>query len=143
MTLFTVVTLLISPLDIIDIAKHQITLNFNSLIFILPISLTTTITIHINYRLNQNSTLNTQTATQTKLIINIYITTLTTIFTISLQKQIALLYNDNPEIITLTTHLILLTTIYQISNSIQIINNKILHNYKNTHSIFYITFTTY
>lgn len=38
-TLFAVVALLVSPLGIIDVAGHQIALNFSSLMFVLPLSL--------------------------------------------------------------------------------------------------------
>lgn len=37
-TLFAVVALLVSPLGIIDVAGHQIALNFSSLMFVLPMS---------------------------------------------------------------------------------------------------------
>ena len=38
-TLFAVVALLVSPLGIVDVAGHQIALNFSSLMFVLPLSL--------------------------------------------------------------------------------------------------------
>ncbi len=65
------------------------------------------------------------------------------IFTVSLREQIALLYNDNPEVVTLAAHLMLLAAVYQISDSIQVIGSGILRGYKDTRSIFYITFTAY
>jgi MATE family multidrug resistance protein len=36
-------------------------------------------------------------------------------FTVLMRKQIALLYNDNPEVVTLASQLMLLAAIYQIS----------------------------
>ncbi len=67
----------------------------------------------------------------------------TAIFTVLMRKQIALLYNDNPEVVTLASHLMLLAAIYQISDSIQVIGSGILRGYKDTRSIFFITFTAY
>ena len=43
-TLFAVVALLVSPLGIIDVAGHQIALNFSSLMFVLPLSLAAAVT---------------------------------------------------------------------------------------------------
>ncbi len=60
----------------------------------------------------------------------------TAIFTVLMRKQIALLYNDNPEVVTLASHLMLLAAIYQISDSIQVIGSGILRGYKDTRSIF-------
>lgn len=48
-----------------------------------------------------------------------------------------------PSVVTITLHLMLLATIYQIPDSIQIIANGGLRGYKNTLSIFFITFTAY
>ncbi len=100
-TLFAVVALLVSPLGIVDVAGHQIALNFSSLMFVLPI------------------------------------------FTVTLRKHIALLYNDNPEVVALAAQLMLLAAVYQISDSIQVIGSGILRGYKDTRSIFFITFTAY
>jgi thiosulfate reductase cytochrome b subunit len=75
--------------------------------------------------------------------VGVCMATLTAIFTVSLREQIALLYNDNPEVVTLAAHLMLLAAVYQISDSIQVIGSGILRGYKDTRSIFYITFTAY
>ncbi|MER0235929.1 MATE family efflux transporter [Enterobacter hormaechei] len=67
----------------------------------------------------------------------------TALFTVLLREQIALLYNDNPEVVTLASHLMLLAAIYQISDSIQVIGSGVLRGYKDTRSIFFITFIAY
>ena len=76
-------------------------------------------------------------------MVGVCMATLTAIFTVSLREQIALLYNDNPEVVTLAAHLMLLAAVYQISDSIQVIGSGILRGYKDTRSIFHITFTAY
>lgn len=68
---------------------------------------------------------------------------ITAVFTILMREQIALLYNDNPEVVALASQLMLLAAIYQISDSIQVIGSGILRGYKDTRSIFFITFTAY
>ncbi len=124
-TLFAVVALLVSPLGIVDVAGHQIALNFSSLMFVLPMSLAAAVTIRVGYRLGQGSTLDAQTAARTGLMVGVCMATLTAIFTVSLREQIALLYNDNPEVVTLAAHLMLLAAVYQISDSIQVIGSGI------------------
>ena len=56
-TLFAVVALLVSPLGIVDVAGHQIALNFSSLMFVLPLSPAAAVTIRVGFRLGQGSTL--------------------------------------------------------------------------------------
>ncbi|MCZ7106896.1 multidrug efflux MATE transporter MdtK [Salmonella enterica] len=135
--------LLVSPLGIVDVAGHQIALNFSSLMFVLPMSLAAAVTIRVGYRLGQGSTLDAQTAARTGLGVGICMAVVTAIFTVTLRKHIALLYNDNPEVVALAAQLMLLAAVYQISDSIQVIGSGILRGYKDTRSIFFITFTAY
>ncbi|EPR3207871.1 MdtK family multidrug efflux MATE transporter [Enterobacter hormaechei] len=142
-TLFAVVALLVSPLGIINVAGHQIALNFSSLMFVLPMSLAAAVTIRVGFRLGQGSTLDAQTAARTGLGVGVCMAVCTALFTVLLREQIALLYNDNPEVVTLASHLMLLAAIYQISDSIQVIGSGVLRGYKDTRSIFFITFIAY
>lgn len=142
-TLFAVVALLVSPLGIVDVAGHQIALNFSSLMFVLPMSLAAAVTIRVGYRLGQGSTLDAQVAARTGLGVGVTIAVFTALFTVTLREHIALLYNDNPQVITLAAQLMLLAAVYQISDSIQVIGSGILRGYKDTRSIFFITFTAY
>ncbi len=68
---------------------------------------------------------------------------LTAIFTVTFRHHIAQLYNDNPDVVTLAAQLMMLAAIYQISDSIQVIGSGILRGYKDTRSIFFITFIAY
>lgn len=86
-TLFAVVALLVSPLGIVDVAGHQIALNFSSLMFVLPMSLAAAVTIRVGYRLGQGSTLDAQTAARTGLMVGVCMATLTAIFTVSLRSK--------------------------------------------------------
>lgn len=142
-TLFAVVALLVSPLGIVDVAGHQIALNFSSLMFVLPMSLAAAVTIRVGFRLGQGSTLEAQTAAWTGLGVGVCMAVMTAIFTVTLREHIATLYNNNPEVVALASHLMLLAAVYQISDSIQVIGSGILRGYKDTRSIFFITFTAY
>ncbi|VFT74128.1 multi antimicrobial extrusion protein (Na(+)/drug antiporter) [Klebsiella aerogenes] len=142
-TLFAVVALLVSPLGIIDVAGHQIALNFSSLMFVLPLSLAAAVTIRVGFRLGQGSTIDAQVSARTGVGVGVCLAVFTAIFTVLMREQIALLYNDNPEVVLLASHLMLLAAIYQISDSIQVIGSGILRGYKDTRSIFFITFTAY
>ncbi|KAA5703780.1 multidrug efflux MATE transporter MdtK, partial [Klebsiella pneumoniae] len=106
-------------------------------------SLAAAVTIRVGYRLGQGSTLDAQTAARTGLGVGICMAVVTAIFTVTLRKHSALLYNDNPEVVALAAQLMLLAAVYQISDSIQVIGSGILRGYKDTRSIFFITFTAY
>jgi MATE family multidrug resistance protein len=142
-TLFAVVALLVSPLGIVDVAGHQIALNFSSLMFVLPMSLAAAVTIRVGFRLGQGSTLDAQTAARTGIAVGVCMAMCTALFTVTLREHIALLYNDNPAVVALAAHLMLLAAVYQISDSIQVIGSGVLRGYKDTRSIFFITFIAY
>ena len=142
-TLFAVVALMVSPLGIVDVAGHQIALNFSSLMFVLPLSLGVATTIRVGYRLGQGSAEQARVATWTAQGVGICMVAITALFTVTFRHQIALLYNDNPEVVALAAQLMLLAAIYQFSDSIQVIGSGILRGYKDTRSIFFITFIAY
>lgn len=142
-TLFAVVALLVSPLGIVDVAGHQIALNFSSLMFVLPMSLAAAVTIRVGFRLGQGSTPDAQVSARTGIGVGVCMAMCTAIFTTLMRTHIALLYNDNPEVVTLAAQLMLLAALYQLSDSIQVIGSGILRGYKDTRSIFFITFIAY
>ncbi|TNV22719.1 MdtK family multidrug efflux MATE transporter [Buttiauxella sp. B2] len=142
-TLFAVVALLVAPLGIVNVAGHQIALNFSSLMFVLPMSLSAAVTIRVGFRLGQGSTLDAQTAAWTGIGVGMCMAMVTAIFTILMREHIALLYNSNPEVVALAAHLMLLAAVYQLSDSIQVVGSGVLRGYKDTRSIFFITFIAY
>lgn len=142
-TLFAVVALLVSPLGIVDVAGHQIALNFSSLMFVLPMSLSAAVTIRVGFRLGQGSTLDAQTSARTGIAVGVCMAMCTALFTVTFREYIALLYNDSPAVVALAAHLMLLAAIYQLSDSVQVIGSGVLRGYKDTRSIFYITFIAY
>nr|WP_217436993.1 MULTISPECIES: MATE family efflux transporter [Serratia] len=142
-TLFAVVALLVSPLGIVAVAGHQIALNFSSLMFVLPLSLGVGATIRVGHRLGEGSVEGARIAAYAAIAVGIAMASCSALFTAAFRESIALLYNDNPAVVTMASHLMLLAAIYQISDSIQVIGSGILRGYKDTRAIFYITFVAY
>lgn len=142
-TLFAIVALLVSPLGIVSVAGHQIALNFSSLMFMLPLSLGVAATIRVGHRLGEGSPDAARVAAYTGLATGVALACMTAIFTTLFREHIALLYNKNPAVVAMASHLMLLAAVYQISDSIQVIGTGILRGYKDTRSIFYITFVAY
>ena len=142
-TLFAVVALLVSPLGIVSVAGHQIALNFSALMFVLPMSLGVSATISVGYRLGEGSVEGARIAAYSAIGVGILMACCTALFTATFREQIALLYNDSPAVVAMASQLMLLAAIYQISDSIQVIGSGVLRGYKDTRSIFFITFIAY
>ncbi|HBV38855.1 MAG TPA: MATE family efflux transporter, partial [Erwinia sp.] len=142
-TLFAVVALLVSPMGIVQVAGHQIALNFSSLMFVLPLSLGAATTIRVGFRLGQGSTEGARVAAWTGQGVGMSLSLLTALFTVVFREHIALLYNQNPAVVALASQLMLLAAVYQFSDSVQVIGSGILRGYKDTRAIFFITFIAY
>ncbi len=100
-TLFAVVALLVSPLGIVAVAGHQIALNFSSLMFMLPMSLSVAATIRVGFRLGQGAVEQAQVAAYTSMAVGLLLASVTAVFTIVFREHIALLYNKTPEVVTM------------------------------------------
>ncbi|MGK2946844.1 MAG: MATE family efflux transporter [Candidatus Malihini olakiniferum] len=142
-SLFAIVALLILPLGVIDVAGHQIALNFSSLMFVLPLSIGIASTIRVGHQLGEGSVENARIAAYTGITTGVLLACCTAIFTELLREHIALMYNKNPEVVAMAAQLMLLAAVYQISDAVQAIGNGVLRGYKDTRSIFYITFVSY
>ncbi|CDH04159.1 multidrug transport protein (MATE family) [Xenorhabdus bovienii str. oregonense] len=142
-TLFAVVSLLVSPLGVAAVAGHQIALNFSSMMFMFPLSFGIAATIRVGYNLGKKSTEGAKISAYTSLSVGLMIACITAAFTTLFREPIALMYNDNYEVVTLASHLMLFAAIYQISDSVQVIGSGVLRGYKDTRSVFFITFIAY
>ncbi|OQM34396.1 MATE family efflux transporter [bacterium endosymbiont of Pedicinus badii] len=142
-TLFAMVPIFIAHLGIFDISGHQIALNFSSLMFVLPLSIGSATTIRVGTKLGEKNKHLAKISAISGLIIGILIAILTASFTILMKEKIVFLYNQDPKIVSIASNLMLFSSIYQIFDSIQVIGNGILRGYKDTKSIFLITFFSY
>jgi len=142
-TLFAVVALLVAPLGVVAVAGHQVALNFSSVMFMFPLSLGIAATIRVGYNLGQQSTEAAKVSSYTGLAVGLMVATVTAILTAVFREPIAMMYNKNPEVVILASSLMLYAAIYQLSDSVQVIGAGILRGYKDTRSIFFITFTAY
>ncbi|PAV02414.1 hypothetical protein CBG25_11025 [Arsenophonus sp. ENCA] len=111
--------------------------------FMFPISLGIAATIRVGYNLGSSSTEKAKISAYTSIMVGLTVACCTAIMTVSLREQIALMYNRNPEVVLLASQLMLFAAIYQISDAIQVIGAGILRGYKDTRSIFFITFIAY
>jgi len=142
-TLFAVVAILVSPLGIVQVAGHQIALNFSSLMFVIPLSVGVASTIRVGYQLGRGSTQGAKVAAWTAQVVGLCFVCCTAIGTVIFRHDIAHLYNSDPAVVTLAGQLMFLAAIYQCSDSVQVIGSGILRGYKDTRAIFYITFISY
>ncbi|QLE85640.1 MULTISPECIES: MATE family efflux transporter [Shewanella] len=142
-SLFAIIALLLAPLGANVVAGHQIALNFSSIVFMLPLSIGIAVSIRVGYYLGQDKLVIANLVTKVGLLLAFGLAAITAIITVIFKTEIALLYNDHPEVITLAGSLMFLAALYQLSDSIQVVAAGALRGYKDTRSALYITLVSY
>ncbi|MBZ6072074.1 MATE family efflux transporter [Aeromonas schubertii] len=142
-TLFTVVALLLAPLGAEIVASHQVALNFSSLVFMLPLSIGVAVTIRVGHNIGEGDGAQARRSARTGLLLGLSAAACTALFTVLLRHQIAGIYTDDSQVITLAAALLLLAAVYQLSDSVQVIAAAALRGYKDTKAIFYLTLIAY
>ncbi len=142
-TLFTVVALLLAPFGSEVVAGHQIAINFSSMIFMIPLSLGMAMTIRVGHSLGENKAEQARMISIAGIVFGCLVAILTALMTVWGRHWIGALYTDNTAVLDLAAGLLLLASFYQISDSAQVIAAAALRGYKDTQTIFYITFVAY
>lgn len=142
-TLFTVVALLLAPLGTEVVAGHQIAINFSSIIFMVPLSLGMAVTIRVGHTLGENQAQRAKIISIVGIIFGCSVALLCALATVMGRYWIGGIYTDNLAVLELAASLLLLASLYQISDSAQVIAAAALRGYKDTQTIFYITFVSF
>jgi len=142
-TIFAGIAVLIAPLGALVVASHQITMNFSSMVFMLPMSIASAVSIRVGFNLGQKNNRGAKVATYSGLAIGLGSAVITAVFTIIFRADIALLYTDNQAVINLAFSLMLFAALYQCVDAIQVVAAGALRGYKEMSAIFTRTFIAY
>jgi len=142
-TIFAGIAVLIAPLGALVVASHQITMNFSSMVFMLPMSIASAVSIRVGFNLGQKNNSGAKVATYSGLGLALATAVLTALLTIAFRADIALLYTDNQEVINLATALLLFAALYQCVDAIQVVAAGALRGYKEMTAIFVRTFIAF
>ena len=142
-TLFAAVALLIAPLGAIQVAGHQVALNFSSLLFMVPMSIGTAATIRTGFALGRKSVDGARTASRSSWLLACMAAVCTATVTALWRDQIAAVYNDDPAVLGLAAHLLLFAATYQLTDAIQVVSVGILRGYNDTRAILCVTLVSY
>lgn len=142
-TMFTLVAILLASLGAELVAGHQIALNFSSLVFMLPLSLSFAASIRVGHALGEGEPAKARRATLASLVLGLSLALLTATLTWQGRHWIASRYTDDAMVITLAAHLLIFAAIYQFSDTVQVVSSGALRGYKDTKMIFIITMVAY
>ena len=142
-TLFAVVALLIAPLGSIVVAAHQVAINFSSLIFMIPLSIGIATSIQVGHKLGEENIEAARITCHVAIVVALLCACATGIITILFREAITALYTSDPAVAAISTQLLFIAAIYQITDSIQVVGGGALRGYKDMKAIFMCTFIAY
>ncbi|MFU2088480.1 MATE family efflux transporter [Avibacterium avium] len=141
--LFALSSLLLSPLGTEVVASHQIALTTSSFIFMLPMSLGMATTILVGQRLGEGLLQQAKAVFYSALAVGLSLACFTALIVVLFNQQITKIYVSDQDVILIASHLLLISALYQFSDTIQVITAGALRGYKDTKSILYITMFCY
>jgi MATE family multidrug resistance protein len=142
-SLFAIVAIILIPFGAQTVASHQVALNFTGLIFMVPLSIAMATTIKVGFAVGNKNIQQAKNYTIYAILLGLALACFTATITVVFRSQIASIYSTDVAVIELAASLMLLASIYQFSDTIQVVSAGALRGYKDTKSILYITFVSY
>ncbi len=131
-SIFSIIALFLASMGVVTVAAHQIALNFSSLIFILPLSLSISLTIQVGQLSGAQQWQEVRQTIKAGYLISLSISTLSALLILNFSTQLAAWYTTNPEVIALASSLMIFTALYQFSDGIQLCSAGSLRGMKDT-----------
>jgi len=142
-SLFAIVAIILVPFGADVVASHQVALNFSGLIFMVPLSIAMATTIKVGYAIGHNNNRQAKEYTRHALILGLILAVFTATITLVFRVPIVSIYTSETAVIELAANIMILATLYQFSDTVQVVSAGALRGYKDTKSILYITFVSY
>lgn len=142
-SIFSIVTLLMANYSTETISAHQIALNFTSLLYMLPLSMSMGVTILVGQEVGAKRFKDAKQYGFYSIIATICFSFLAISILLGFREQIASLYSTDDQIITLATTFFIYAAFFQLSDAIQAPVQGILRGYKDVNITFIMAIISY
>ena len=130
-SIFAVVTLLVSTMfSTVTIAAHQASINFTSLLFMVPLSISMALTIVVGFEAGGRRFADAKQYARLGVTSAIGMMAIFSLFLYFFREQIAHLYSDNGEVVDLVKQFLIFAIFYQMSDAAQASLQGVLRGYK-------------
>ncbi len=136
---FSVVTIMASRLAPHVIAAHQITLNFASLLFMIPLGLAMVITIRVGNAVGRKCPEDIRRAGWVGIALTLVTQTISAMILFTWPEQIAHLYTDDALIVSVAVSLLFLAGIFQLADGLQVAAAGALRGLQDTRFLMFST----
>ena len=129
---FALIALLVARFGSSQVAAHQIALNFTSLIFMVPLSLSVAVLTRVGHALGAGDTRAAQFRAWTGVALGLGLALVSAALIAWWRVEISSLYTEDAVVIALTAELLLLAAVFQLSDAAQVVTAGAIRGYKIT-----------
>jgi len=142
-SIFSAVTLMMSTYSTNIISAHQIALNFTSLLYMVPLSISIGATVLVGYEVGakrfKDAQIYSWLSVGTAILFSFFSVSILFFF----REQIAAIYTTDKEVIELTIHFFAFAALFQLSDAIQAPVQGSLRGYKDVNVTFIMAIVSY
>lgn len=142
-SIFSAVTFMLAVYGTVTIAAHQIALNFTSLLYMLPLSISMGATILVGYEVGAGRFKDAKVYSWLSVAAAIVISFASASILFFLREPIAELYSSDPAVINLAVQFLVFAALFQLSDAIQAPVQGALRGYKDVNITFIMALISY
>lgn len=135
-SIFSAVTMFISKFGTDVIAAHQAALNFSSLLYMIPLSISMALTIVVGYEVGARRLKDAKSYSLLGIFLAVLVSSTLGLLLFFFREPIAALYTDEQSVIIWTSQFLLYAVFFQLSDAIQAPIQGALRGYKDVNATF-------
>ncbi|MFE4430078.1 MATE family efflux transporter [Peribacillus butanolivorans] len=142
-SIFSAVTLLMSRYDTVTIASHQIAMNFASLLYMMPLSISMALTIVIGFEIGAARYKDAKEYSWIGISMALTMSLVLSAILFLFREPVASAYTKDYNVMILTSHFLIYAIFFQISDALQAPIQGILRGYKDVNVTFAMSLVSY
>ncbi|MGO1060072.1 MATE family efflux transporter [Planococcus sp. FY231025] len=142
-SIFSAVTLMMSTYGTITIAAHQIAINFTSLLYMLPLSISMGATILVGFEVGARRFGDARQYSWLSVAAAVGFSFISACILFFMREPIARLYTSDPQVIALAVQFLVFAALFQLSDAIQAPVQGALRGYKDVNITFVMALISY
>jgi MATE family multidrug resistance protein len=131
-SLFSFIALLVARLGTLVVASHQAVLNFSSIIYMVPQSISVALSVCVGHCVGARDFVAARLVSGVGLLLGLLSALMIMIVVLVLRTQIMHIYSSDPELIAMGASLLIFAAVYQLTDAAQNIASGALRGYKLT-----------
>lgn len=142
-SIFAVVALLMSAFNTVTIAAHQVAMNFSSMLYMVPLSISSALTILVGFEEGANRQRDARQYSYLGMGMSIGLACICAAILLLFSEKVAALYSQEAEVIELAQHFLIYALFFQLSDAVGAPIQGTLRGYKDVNATFFIACISY